>query len=564
MFFLFFFLSILIFFSTIGYGFIFLKLFKLENFDYNFGIVGITGLFFLSIISSYSHLLFPHNYIHNIIIITVGLFSLIFNRMITLKEIKSQTILFVILFIALLIAKTNEDFGYYHLPNSIQFAEQKLQFGLGNLNHGFKHISSLFMIMSLNYLPFIDYYLFNLTNFLFLVFFVAFALKEIFYQKKNNLNFSNIILSFFLILILSKFSRLAEYGSDLSGQIILFIFIFFLIELFFNQKIQNKKSNYLEISSVLIIFAITLKFISVIYAILFLPIFLIKKKNNLILSFFKIKNLVFIISPIFIFIFLNFSATGCLIYPVEALCFTKGFDWALSADTIKHLNTHYEIWSKGGMGPGFSVNNKEKYLENFNWVSHWIKIYFFGKFTDYILVILIITIIFVSFFYKELKKNKIKKLNINKNLFLFYFLFLIIFFIWFLNFPTLRYSGYTIVFLLIVFPFSLYLSRKIDLSNKNSLKKIAIIFLISYSIFVYKNVSRIYNEFQLSKIDHNNFKEFPLYWTNKNEFKKILVDNHYLYLTQGKCWATPSTCVRSVDSLKIIKKNGYIFYSIKR
>ena len=61
--------------------------------------------------------------------------------------------------------KYHEDFGYYHLPNSIQFAEQKLQFGLGNLNHGFKHISSLFMIMSLNYLPYIDSYLFNLTNF---------------------------------------------------------------------------------------------------------------------------------------------------------------------------------------------------------------------------------------------------------------------------------------------------------------------------------------------------------------------------------------------------------------
>ena len=27
-------------------------------------------------------------------------------------------------------AKTNEDFGYYHLPNSLQFAQQKIQFGL--------------------------------------------------------------------------------------------------------------------------------------------------------------------------------------------------------------------------------------------------------------------------------------------------------------------------------------------------------------------------------------------------------------------------------------------------
>ena len=99
------------------------------------------------------------------------------------KEIKSQTILFAMLFIALLMAKTNEDFGYYHLPNSIQFAEQKLQFGLGNLNHGFKHISSLFMIMSLNYLPFIDHYLFNLTNF-YSWYFCSICLKRNFFQKK--------------------------------------------------------------------------------------------------------------------------------------------------------------------------------------------------------------------------------------------------------------------------------------------------------------------------------------------------------------------------------------------
>ena len=190
MFFLLFFFSLLILFSTIGYGLIFLKIFKFENFNYNLGIIGIVGLFFLSVIASYSHLFFSHNYIHNIIIIILGIVYLIYSRLIKFKEIKFQTILFTMLFVMLLIAKTNEDFGYYHLPNSIQFAEQKLQFGLGNLNHGFKHISSLFMIMSLNYLPYIDSYLFNLTNFLFLVFFVTFVLKEIYFKKKINSNFS--------------------------------------------------------------------------------------------------------------------------------------------------------------------------------------------------------------------------------------------------------------------------------------------------------------------------------------------------------------------------------------
>lgn len=565
MIFLIFFLSLVILFSTIGYGFFFLKIFKFENFNYNLGIVGIIGLFFLSVIASYSHLIFSHNYLHNIIIIIFGIFYLIYSGLLKFKEIKFQTILFIMLFTMLLIAKTNEDFGYYHLPNSIQFAEQKLQFGLGNLNHGFKHISSLFMIMSLNYLPYIDFYLFNLTNFLFLVFFVTFILGEVYFKNKINLNFSNIILCFFLILILTKFSRLAEYGSDLAGQIVIFILFFFIVEFFFNKKIEKKKLDYFKISTILITFAITLKFISVIYTILFLPILFIKNKKSLIKDFLKTKNLIYIIVPTLIFIFLNFSATGCLIYPVEILCFANKFDWALSLDVIRNLNFHYELWSKGGLGPGFSVENKEIYVNNLNWLPNWINIYFIGKFTDYILVTFLIIITFVSFFYKEInKKLRVNKLKINKNIFVFYLLILVIFLIWFLNFPTLRYSGYPIVFLLFIFPISYFLSSKIDLSNKNNLKKISIIFLISYSVFMFKNILRINNELQLSEIDHHNFKNFPLYWVPKKDFEKVFINNHHLYLTNGKCWTTPSTCVRSLYNLKILKKNNYIFYIIQK
>ena len=132
------------------------------------------------------------------------------------------------------------------------------------------------MIMSLNYLPYLDFYLFNLTNFLFLVFFVTFVLKEIYFKNKINSNFSNIILCFFNLNI-NKIYRLAEYGSDISGQIVIFI-LFFIVEFFFNKKVE-KKLDYFKISTILIIFAITLKFISVIYAILFLPILFINKKK---------------------------------------------------------------------------------------------------------------------------------------------------------------------------------------------------------------------------------------------------------------------------------------------
>ena len=173
------------------------------------------------------------------------------------------------LFIALVIAKTNEDFGYYHLPNSLQFAQQKLQFGLGNLNHGFKHISSIFMLMSINYLPFFEYKLFNITNFLFLVFLIYFLLLEIYSKNSCNLNISKFYLSIFLVLFLSKFSRLAEFGSDISGQIVILVAFFYIFEFIFNKNNNIPKIKYLKLSIIMIVFSITLKFISIIYSLFF-------------------------------------------------------------------------------------------------------------------------------------------------------------------------------------------------------------------------------------------------------------------------------------------------------
>ena len=72
------------------------------------------------------------------------------------------------------------------------------------------------MIMSLSYLPFFDHYLFNVTNFLFLVFFVLFIVKEILLTKNTNLNLSNFILSLTLVLFLTKFTMYEQLESILS------------------------------------------------------------------------------------------------------------------------------------------------------------------------------------------------------------------------------------------------------------------------------------------------------------------------------------------------------------
>ena len=404
---IFFSLSLLICVSTIGYGIILKNLIVIDN--KNTGFLGLLGLFFLSIILSFTHLFLPHNFIHNIFFLSLGLVLFFLNRFEIIKNLKNLFIIFILLFICLILSKNNEDFGYYHLPNSLQFAQQKLQFGIGNLNHGFKHISSLFQIMSVNYLPFFKIYLFNVTNFLFYFFLIIFLLENFFVKNSKISNITKFITFLFLILFLVKFSRLAEFGSDLSGQISLIVYIFFCFEILLNTSLKKKdKLECLKIAIIFLTFAITLKFISIIYSILL--ILTLYQEKKILLAFIKNLNLNYILLiflSLVIFIFFNFSSTGCLIYPIEKLCFTS-FDWSLKPDLVNNLNLHYELWAKGGSGPGYQVENQKEYLSGFNWIKNWYKFYFIGKFTDYILLILTIILTLFLVFHAQIKKNKKK------------------------------------------------------------------------------------------------------------------------------------------------------------
>ena len=78
MFFLFTLYSLASLLSAVGFGFLFCKLSKFETETYNVGLIGLLGLFFLSIISSYSHIIFKHDYFHNLFLLLFGLTSLIY------------------------------------------------------------------------------------------------------------------------------------------------------------------------------------------------------------------------------------------------------------------------------------------------------------------------------------------------------------------------------------------------------------------------------------------------------------------------------------------------------
>ena len=73
--FLFFLYPFLILTSVVGYGLLFQRIFLFKkNIFLNLPIIGIFGLFILYLLSFSTHLILPHNFIHNFITLLLGIF----------------------------------------------------------------------------------------------------------------------------------------------------------------------------------------------------------------------------------------------------------------------------------------------------------------------------------------------------------------------------------------------------------------------------------------------------------------------------------------------------------
>ena len=152
----------LILFSILGYG----RIVTVFNSDYQASSFdGLIGISILILISFITNLFFPHNFVHNSIVIIFGLFLFIFdlknNFSNRIKETRLVLLVFSIIFIGILLYKNHDDFYYYHFPYSLILTNFEKIFGLGNLNHGFRTPSSIFYLNSLFYLPGIKYFLMN-------------------------------------------------------------------------------------------------------------------------------------------------------------------------------------------------------------------------------------------------------------------------------------------------------------------------------------------------------------------------------------------------------------------
>ena len=500
--------------SVVGHGILMIKLTKTNVSTDEIGFVGLVGIFFLILYSYLTHFFVSHGYLHNIILLAVGFAGLFFFRsqILTKNNIIFLFSIFSVIFLAFIIFKTHDDFGYYHFPYSYYLNKFSMIIGIGPLNHGFRTPSSIFYLNSLFYLPYLDYYLYHISAILIFGFsniILISNIKKNFNKKNNNQFFFLNLLAFVFINIF--FYRIAEHGTDRSAQILVFLFFIYIFSL------RGNYESYDNILPKLIVFLsliISLKSFYILYLIFIIPFvyYLIKDdKTSLINKIFKNQIFYFSILMGFCVILVYYFNTGCLLYPIQQTCLS-GVEWGIPKSEVSALNTHYQWWSKAGGGPGYTHEiPKELYIQNFNWLSNWIDRYFFNKMSDFLLGLLFVMVVFIMTF--KSKKRNLSFKNFKENS-LYYFLIILLLVEWFLNHPSLRYGGYIIFSLILFIPLS-YLLSDYEISRNFKIKTTIIFFLV-ISIFAARNVDRIIYEINFYKA---NLKQNMFFFTDKNYFR---------------------------------------------
>ena len=532
--------------SVIGHGVLAIKFTKTNVSTDDIGFVGLVGIFFLILYSYLTHFFIEHDYLHNIIFIIIGLVSVYYFKVkiLTKKNLIFLFLIFSIIFVAFIIFKTHDDFGYYHFPYSYYLNKFSMIIGIGPLNHGFKTPSSIFYLNSLFYLPHLDYYLYHMGSILVLGFsniILVSNIKKYLDQKDNNNFFFLNLLAFIFINIF--FYRIAEHGTDRSAQILIFLFFIYILSL---REHYEKFDNILPKLIILLSLIISLKSFYILYFIFIIPfIYYILKDNKayLIDKIFRNPILYFSILLGACVMLVYFFNTGCLLYPVQQTCIS-GIEWGIPKSEVSALNTHYQWWSKAGGGPGYSHEiEKELYIQNLNWLSNWIDKYFFNKMSDFLLSLVFISIVLVIIF--RSKKKKLINKNFKINLF-YYFCIILLLVEWFYNHPSLRYGGFVIFALIFFIPLS-HLLSKYEISQNFGLKIMIIFFLVS-SIFIGRNVDRIFYEQNFYKA---NFKQNMFFFTDKKYFS-IDTKLKNLFKIYNNCDLNINTCSNNEDF--IIKK----------
>lgn len=477
----------------------------------------IYGFILLSFLALLLNFFFSLNKFINTIVLLIPLIIILkkFSYFYNFNFLKFLIINSIIIF--LLIAKSNvyrPDAYLYHLPFIDILNHNKIIIGLSNLHYRFGHISIIQYSSSIfnNYIFFKNGIFFSaaiiasavITNFIFNL------INSI---KKNLYNIQFFFVLFVIIFISYKMNRYGEYGNDAPTH---FLFFYLISEILRSSSEKNYNiPELILVSAFILMNKITMGF-SII-----LPLLLFNKfSKSLILNKTNFFTLIFL----FLWFIKNILTSGCIIYPIKNLCFSK-LSWS-DIKLAEKVSIENEAWTKGWIDQkGEKIISTEDYIKDFNWIETWSQTHLKKIISIISPYIIFLFIIFLILLIKSKKKNYAKKPLI----YIFLISLLGIFsLVWFLKVPVFRYGySYVISFMCLILAYFIY--TKNNLENKKIF--VCIIFLC-ISIFVIKNSIRIFDT-------KKNFAEgiWPkiILFDQKKELKQVKLDNFKYYESPSEC-----------------------------
>ncbi len=518
------------------------------------GELGLIGFLFLYFLSLIFHFIIPINdyliyFLYSLLIILffINIKSIIF----LIKTNFLNIFLIILVFLVLSITNNHHDDLYiFQLPIINYMQNHKIVFGLINLNDFIGQGHSFYEIMSLFKIPIYENRAYFLLPIIFVNFFVIF-LFEILKKEKNYL--VKYFIYFVIALLIIRFNRSKEYGTDLP-----ILCLLFYIQINFFRFLYSKELEFFLKSILASLFCIILKLygvLSIFYLLVFLPI--LKKDLFLILS--KKKYLFFITSIFLLTIVKNIVVSGCLFYPISEICIDKKYaSWSIGKEISEKRNEFYNAQVKGWRSYTKNINNgkfisAKNYLEtNFSEKFKGLKS---DKDSEKIITGFILILMFILITASSKNKIKIYKFKKSTNFLIILFLCLP-FLIWLFKFPQSRYGYFSYVACLLFYISSQYLNfGEINKKLSISIFSMLIIFLLT------KNFLRIYKEIN---INENNYKYYPIKEFKKENYSTIFINKVQFNVPENsfmECSNIPMFCLANENMIKNVKFiNGYYFF----
>ena len=316
------------------------------------------------------------------------------------------------------------DAGLYHLNTQGWMKFEKLVFGLSNLHVRYGY-SSLYDFIGVNFNQTENFIYLHYLNLTFLVFLFVLILYMFLNTDSNYYKAVSILVLVFGILDnfglgggkngFFEIEGITKYDTS-------FAVILFVTNLFIGKIINQKSYELIEIHFLifLILFLVQMRPTGLLPALFFLIIILIIDKTK----FFKIitsRVTIFFLFLSSFWLLKNLIVSGCLIFPIEALCF----------ENLRWYEANYAMNESRSIRESLRAFNIQNNL-NIN-LNNWFEKNEYNR-TSFLNFILSFLIIFI---FKKLLFQQ-KKINIYMTYFYFYSLLLILF--WFFTAPDFRFG----------------------------------------------------------------------------------------------------------------------------